>query len=44
MNCPLAANFEATKVTFLPKKLASNVQSTCIDTQTAKIEVVTLLH
>ena len=31
MNWPLAANFEATNVTFLPKKLASNVQSTCID-------------
>ena len=31
MNWPLAANFEATNVTFLPKKLALNVQSTCID-------------
>ena len=31
MNLPLAANFEATNVTFLPKKLASNVQSSCID-------------
>ena len=31
MNWPLAANFEATNVTFLPKKLSSNVQSTCID-------------
>ena len=30
-NWPLAANFEATNVTFLPKKLASNVQYTCID-------------
>ena len=30
MNWPLADNFEATNVTFLPKKLASNVQSTCI--------------
>ena len=31
MNWPLAANFETTNVTFLPKKLASNVQSSCID-------------
>ena len=31
MNWPLADNFEATNVTFLPKKLASNVQSSCID-------------
>ena len=31
MNWLLAANFEATNVTFLPKKLASNVQFSCID-------------
>ena len=31
INWPLADNFEATNVTFLPKKLASNVQSSCID-------------
>ena len=31
MNWPLADNFKATSVTFLPKKLASNVQSSCID-------------
>ena len=31
MNWPLADNFESTNVTFLPKKLASNVQSSCID-------------
>ena len=31
MNRPLANNLEATNVTFLPKKLASNVQSSCID-------------
>ena len=31
MNWPLADNFEAKNVMFLPKKLASNVQSSCID-------------
>ena len=31
MNWHLADNFEATNVTLLPKKLASNVQSSCID-------------
>ena len=31
MNWPLADNFEAKNVTFLPIKLASNVQSSCID-------------
>ena len=31
MNWPLADNFKATNMTFLTKKLASNVQSSCID-------------
>ena len=31
MNWYLVDNFEATNLTFLPKKLSSNVQSSCID-------------
>ena len=42
MNWPLADNFEATNVSFLPKKFASNVQSSC--TEKSKWSISELWH